>query len=153
MNRSWRMVLNGIWVVFVVAAAASAYGQATPPDDDKQPAAVRPAAQKFPDGEKALKVAAADWVANFPKKPLPTVLKTYLIAPDWGMVRSPSGLITGRTAQTVIFVRGGETGRCTKRLCNLRQEEQGGKWGKPFLECVEQYSQRVKCSSVAALAP
>jgi hypothetical protein len=146
-------MLNRICVVFLVAAAATAYAQPTPPDDDKQPAAVRPAAQKFAEGEKFLKVAAGDWVANFPKKPPPTVLKMYVLAPDWGMVRAGSGVITGRTAETVIFVRGGESGRCTKRLCNLRQEEQGGKWGKPLLDCVEQYTQRVSCSSVAALAP
>jgi hypothetical protein len=149
MKRIWYLVLASACV------AALAYAQGAPPpppDDAQQPAAKRPDAKKWPEGEKALKAAAADWVANFPKKPPPTVMKAFVIAPDWGMVRTPAGIVTGRTAQTVIFVRGGESGRCTQRLCNMRAEEQNGKWGKPFLECVEQFTQRVSCKSVEALA-
>jgi hypothetical protein len=137
----------------LMLGAAEVRGQATPPDDAQQPSATQPKSYKFPEGEKTLKAAAADWVANFPKRPLPTVLKTYVLGPDWGMERTAVGVITGRVVQTVIFVRGGESGRCTQRLCNLRQSEQGGKWGKPILECLEQYTTRFSCKSVDALKP
>jgi hypothetical protein len=157
MTRSSGRTHTFITFIFVSLLASTIMaGQPTPPtpaDDDKQPAAAQPTAAKFPEAQKLLKSAVADWVANFPKKPLPTVLKTYVLAPDWGMVRTATGVITARTVQTVIFVRGGETGRCTKRLCNLRQEELGGKWGRAGLDCVEQYTQRVSCRSVEALAP
>jgi hypothetical protein len=124
-----------------------------PPDDAQQQAVPTPKSFKFPEGDKALAAAVADWIANFPKKPLPTVMKQYLLGPEWGMERTPAGVITGRVVKAVIYVRGGESGRCTQRLCNLRQSEQGGKWGKPLLECLEQYTTRFSCKSIEALKP
>jgi hypothetical protein len=138
-------------VLFASAVVLAQGSPPTPPDEAKQPAATQPKSFKFPDGEKALAAAVADWVANFPKRPLPTVMKSYLLGPDWGMERTPAGVIVGRVIQAVIFVRGGESGRCTQRLCNLRQEEHGGKWSKPFLQCLEQYSTRFSCKSIEAL--
>ena len=119
-------------------------------EEPKEHVAEAPEAVTFPDGEKALGHAAPVWAKDFAKPP-PTIKRAYLMDSDWGMTRADNNAIIGRHARTVLFYKGGETSHCYQALCNLREEEQGGSWGKPYLECIGEYTTRVVCESVDGL--
>jgi hypothetical protein len=104
----------------------------------------------FPEATKLLAQATPGFAANWGDPP-PTVLRAYPLNPDWGMQRTPAGTITGRVTRSVLFIRGGKSGRCRQLLCNLTQEEQGGHWGQPVITCLPEYTSNVTCESVDGL--
>jgi hypothetical protein len=124
-------------------------GTARPASEPDRPAQA-PDPVSFPEAEKALTQAVPEFASGWGKPP-PTVLRAYPMDPDWSMNRSDTGQIIGRVTRSVLFIRGGQSGRCRQLLCNLREEEQGGRWGRPMIQCVPEFTTSVTCESVDAL--
>jgi hypothetical protein len=117
--------------------------------ESKEHAASAPTAS-FPEASRAL-AQAQDEFANDWGTPPPKVLRAYPMDTHWGMNRTPAGIITGRVTRAVLFIRGGQSGKCRQLLCNLREEEQGGQWGPPVIQCLPEYTTNVTCESVDSL--
>ncbi len=136
--------MNSLLTLLILVAAP------LPADEAAQSAAVQPASASFKEGEAALKIAAAEMALSIGKPP-PTVMKRYVLKKNWEFVRDPDGVLKGRAVEAVVFFKGGESGQCTRRQCTLTEQDQGGKWGKPGLDCIESLTMRVQCKSVEAL--
>jgi hypothetical protein len=125
-----------------------------PPEEEEGPKVYEAEAPNpiggFPEAERLLATLLPEW-ANNKGTPPPTVLRRYLVGKDWGMQRANNGVITGRATGVVLFYKGGVTGKCYNSLCNVTQEEQGGKWGKPWIQCVEGRTILVTCPSIDRL--
>lgn len=93
--------------------------------------------ESFPEAEAMIEPLLADHVQSFGTPP-PTLLRQYIMAKDWSMVRDDFGTITGRTVDSFVYYRGGESGKCMAWACRLYQEEQAGSWGKPKLTCEQE---------------
>lgn len=121
----------------------------TQKEPEERPASA-PDEVSFPEAEKLLPATLPGWAKGVGTPP-PTVLRAYLVDGDWGMTRADNNVIVGRHVRAVLFYKGGQSGKCYRSLCNLRQEEQGGSWGKAYMQCVGEYTSRVTCDSIVAL--
>ena len=139
-------------LAITLSACASMTQTPESPKEPEELTADAPKPVEFPEGKAALDAAAAAWAKDFATPP-PTIERAYLEEGDWGMNRNDHGVIIDRVVRAKLFYKGGASGRCYQTLCNLREEEQRGSWGKPALECFKEYTDRVTCSSVDQLRP
>ena len=102
----------------------------------------------FPAGEAALDVASKDWAAS--QSPPYTIMRNYMVGRDWDMERSPGGRILDREAETVSYYRGGPNAYCFRNRGYVKEEEQGGSWGRAHVQW-EAVRFRVNCQQVESL--
>jgi hypothetical protein len=104
--------------------------------------------EAFPSVEPVLAALADRWAKEHEHKI--TIKRTYTAALEWGVTRHEvSGRIIGRVTKGVIFTHDATNQKCWQLLCNVRQDELGGRWGAPYMECP--WTMTVRCESVDAL--
>jgi hypothetical protein len=156
----------GVFALIGISASGcyllSSHNDSTPESPyDKETAADAPSAVSFPEGERLLGPAIKKWTLGYSNPP-PTVLRAYLGADDWAMLRHEgTQRILGRGVPVFVYYRGDKCGeeqscrpgQCYQYDCNLVEDEEGGgHWGRPHLDCpAETYIHRVTCASVDRL--
>lgn len=107
-----------------------------------------PPVVSFPQGQAALEVASKDWGAGH--NPPYAMMRNYVVGRDWDMERAPSGRILDREVETVSYYQGGPNNYCFRNRGYVKQEEQGGRWGRPYMQW-EAMKFRVNCQQVESL--
>jgi hypothetical protein len=125
------------------------YDPAKGPGSDKHPLAAHEQPLVNADGERVLWEAAQEWAPKV-GTPAPTILRAYVVNDrDWVIDRNEvTGIITDRFLHTAVMYKGGESGKCRQWLCNLVEEEAGGSWGRPILECPNGLTVAITCDSI-----
>lgn len=122
------------------------------PGSDSKPLPAHEPALVNPAGEAMLWQAAQEWAPSL-GNPAPTILRAYIIQDrDWNIARNENtGIITDRWMRAAVLYKGGQTGKCRQWDCQLTEDEAGGTWGRPQLDCPNGAAVAITCDSITPL--